>query len=138
MRKSGRSGGPSPTARTIPSFGGTSCVPCGTSRPDLRIRSGSSSLITTWSKRGRRTSGTGAHSTGARGAGRSRRAGRRRSSPGRGGRTRGGPARRDAEADRVADGVAHDRAAVAVGGELVGVVPERVGTADLDVDEAVR
>src|SRR6185369_5199864 len=51
--KSGRSGGPSPTARTIPSFGGRSCVPWGTSSPDLRIRSGSSSLITTWSKSGR-------------------------------------------------------------------------------------
>src|SRR6476646_4101527 len=51
------SGGPSPTASTIPSFGGKSCVPCGTSRPDLRMRSGSSSLITTWSKSGRRMSG---------------------------------------------------------------------------------
>src|SRR4051794_39904827 len=55
--KSGMSGGPSPTARTMPSFGGRSCVPCGTSRPDLRMRSGSSSLITTWSKSGRRASG---------------------------------------------------------------------------------
>src|SRR5215218_6128271 len=55
--KSARSGGPSPTASTIPSLGGRSCVPCGTSNPDLRIRSGSSSLITTWSNSGRRTSG---------------------------------------------------------------------------------
>src|SRR3954452_3536978 len=54
--KSAMSGGPSPTARTMPSLGGRSFVPCGTSRPDLRIRSGSSSLITTWSKSGRRTS----------------------------------------------------------------------------------
>src|SRR4051794_712077 len=55
------SGGPSPTASTMPSFGGRSCVPCGTSSPDLRMRSGSSSLITTWSNSGRRTSGIGRH-----------------------------------------------------------------------------
>src|SRR3954463_13222954 len=43
-----------------------------------------------------------------------------------------------AEADRVADDVAHERPAVAVGRERVRVVPERVGAAHLDVDEAVR
>src|SRR3954468_4813159 len=57
--KSARSGGPSPAASTMPSFGGTSLVPSGTSRPERRIRSGSSSLMTTWSKSGRRWSGTG-------------------------------------------------------------------------------
>src|SRR3954466_9012409 len=57
--KSGSSGGPSPAASTMPSLGGRSLEPCGTSRPDLRIRSGSSSLITTWSKSGRRASLTG-------------------------------------------------------------------------------
>src|SRR3954453_17744451 len=57
--KSGSSGGPPPAARTMPSFGGTSLVPSGTSRPERRMRSGSSSLMTTWSKSGRRTSGTG-------------------------------------------------------------------------------
>src|SRR4051812_47629269 len=57
--KSGSSGGPPPAARTMPSFGGTSLVPSGTSRPERRIRSGSSSLMTTWSNSGRRTSGTG-------------------------------------------------------------------------------
>ena len=36
----------------------------------------------------------------------------------------------------VAHGVAHQRAAVAVGDELVGVVPESVGPAQLGVDEA--
>ena len=45
---------PGPTARTIPCCGGGSCDPGGTSSPDARIRSGSSSLTTTRSKRGRR------------------------------------------------------------------------------------
>ena len=45
---------PGPTASTIPCCGGGSCDPGGTSRPDARIRSGSSSLTTTRSKRGRR------------------------------------------------------------------------------------
>src|SRR4051794_31856542 len=44
----------------MPSLGGRSWVPWGTSRPDLRMRSGSSSLMTTWSKRGRKTSGIAA------------------------------------------------------------------------------
>ena len=45
---------PGPTATTIPCWGGGSRVPAGTTRPDCRTRSGSSSLITTWSKSGRR------------------------------------------------------------------------------------
>src|SRR5688572_9314776 len=45
---------PAPTASTIPCWGGVSFVPGGTTRPELRIRSGSSSLITTWSNSGRR------------------------------------------------------------------------------------
>ena len=44
---------PGPTASTIPCCGGGSCEPGGTTRPDWRTRSGSSSLITTRSKRGR-------------------------------------------------------------------------------------
>ena len=44
---------PGPTASTIPCCGGVSCSPGGSSRPERRTRSGSSSLITTWSKRGR-------------------------------------------------------------------------------------
>src|SRR5919201_1455117 len=43
-----------PTARTMPCCGGGSFVPGGTSRPELRMRSGSSSLMTTRSKSGRR------------------------------------------------------------------------------------
>src|SRR3954453_13893527 len=45
---------PGPTASTMPSWGGGSCVPGGTSRPLWRKRSGSSSLTTTRSNRGRR------------------------------------------------------------------------------------
>ena len=44
---------PGPTASTMPCCGGGSCEPGGTTRPDWRTRSGSSSLITTRSKRGR-------------------------------------------------------------------------------------
>src|SRR5215217_8258330 len=44
---------PGPTARMIPCCGGGSCVPGGTTRPDRRIRSWSSSLTTTWSNSGR-------------------------------------------------------------------------------------
>src|SRR5215208_1784974 len=46
----------------IPCWGGGSCVPGGTTRPDRRIRSWSSSLTTTWSNSGRswwRTASTG-------------------------------------------------------------------------------
>jgi hypothetical protein len=42
-----------------------------------------------------------------------------------------------AEADRVAHGVAHQRPLAVQGLDLVGVMPEPVGAADLDVDEAV-
>jgi hypothetical protein len=44
---------PGPTASTMPCWGGGSSEPGGTIRPDRRIRSGSSSLITTRSNRGR-------------------------------------------------------------------------------------
>src|SRR3954452_22223372 len=44
---------PGPTASTIPCWGGGSWVPGGTTRPEARTRSGSSSLMTTWSKSGR-------------------------------------------------------------------------------------
>src|SRR5919198_3279274 len=44
---------PGPTARMIPCCGGGSFVPGGTTRPERRTRSGSSSFTTTWSKRGR-------------------------------------------------------------------------------------
>ena len=44
---------PGPTANTIPCWGGGSSMPCGTTRPDRRMRSWSSSLTTTWSNRGR-------------------------------------------------------------------------------------
>src|SRR4051794_28129742 len=44
---------PGPTASTMPCWGGGSSIPCGTTRPDRRIRSWSSSLRTTWSNRGR-------------------------------------------------------------------------------------
>ena len=53
---------PGPTASTIPCWGGGSSVPCGTTSPDRRMRSWSSSLTTTWSNRGRswcRTVSTG-------------------------------------------------------------------------------
>src|SRR5918999_718269 len=44
---------PGPTASTMPCWGGDSCSPGGSTRPERRTRSGSSSLMTTWSKRGR-------------------------------------------------------------------------------------
>src|SRR3954454_13403735 len=44
--------GPGPTASTIPCWGGGSLDPSGTTRPERRTRSGSSSLMTTRSKRG--------------------------------------------------------------------------------------
>ena len=44
---------PGPTASTMPCWGGDSCSPGGSTRPERRTRSGSSSLITIWSNRGR-------------------------------------------------------------------------------------
>ena len=43
---------PGPTASTMPCCGGVSCSPGGRSSPERRTRSGSSSLMTTWSKSG--------------------------------------------------------------------------------------
>lgn len=44
---------PGPTASTMPCSGGGSCVPGGTTSPERRTRSWSSSLITIWSNSGR-------------------------------------------------------------------------------------
>src|SRR6185312_5644023 len=44
---------PGPTASTMPCWGGGSSEPAGTSSPERRIRSGSSSLMTTRSNNGR-------------------------------------------------------------------------------------
>src|SRR3954453_17296565 len=43
---------PGPTASTMPCWGGGSSMPCGTTRPDRRIRSWPRSLRTTWPNSG--------------------------------------------------------------------------------------